>query len=97
VLGFVGIAGFISLVVWGTVWVGSAVIDKKARAMEGIKNALIGIAIALTSFIILNTINPALTFIQDPKAEIANATNTTSSLLGSYMVPTKIPGCCLYN
>ncbi|MBI5913152.1 hypothetical protein HY839_01785 [Candidatus Azambacteria bacterium] len=66
VLSFVGIAGFISLVIWGTVWVGSAVVDNKTRAMEGIKNTLIGIGIALTAFIMLYTINPDLTIIKVP-------------------------------
>lgn len=69
VLGFVGIAGFISLVIWGTVWVGSAVVDKKAMAMDGIKNALTGIGIAFTAFIMLYTINPDLTIIKMPQAD----------------------------
>src|SRR3989344_2411160 len=66
VLSFVGIAGFVSLVIWGTVWVGSAVVDQKTRALEGIKNTLTGIAIALTAFIMLYTINPDLTIIKVP-------------------------------
>lgn len=69
VLSFVGIAGFISIVVWGTVWVSSAVADQKTRALEGIKNTLIGIGIALTAFIMLTTINPDLTVIKIPKIE----------------------------
>jgi len=66
VLGFVGIAGFASLVFWGAVWAGSGIIDKKRQAIDGIKNSLTGIAIALTAFIILNTINPDLTVIKLP-------------------------------
>jgi len=66
VLGFVGIAGFASLVFWGAVWTGSGIIDKKRQAIDGIKNSLTGIAIALTAFIILNTINPDLTIIREP-------------------------------
>ncbi len=64
VLGFVAIAGFISLVWWGTVWTASGVIDKKAAAMEGIQNALKGIAIAFGAYILLATINPDLTVIR---------------------------------
>lgn len=82
VLSFVGIAGFISLVIWGTVWVGSVVVDKKARAMEGIKNTLIGIGIALTAFIILYTINPDLTVIKEPvapKLELAGISQCTKA------------------
>lgn len=66
VLGFVGIAGFASIVVWGAVWAGSGIIDKKRQALDGIKNALYGIGITLTAFIILNTINPDLTVIKLP-------------------------------
>ena len=66
VLGFVGIAGFASLVFWGAVWTGSGIIDKKRQAIDGIKNSLTGIGIALTAFIILNTINPDLTMIKLP-------------------------------
>ena len=66
VLGFVGIAGFASLVFWGAIWTGSGIIDKKRQAVDGIKNSLTGIAIALTAFIILNTINPDLTIIKEP-------------------------------
>ena len=66
VLGLVGIAGFSSLVFWGTVWAGSGVVDKKAQAIAGIKNTLTGIGIALTAFIILTTINPDLIVIKAP-------------------------------
>ena len=61
VLGFVGIAGFVTLVIWGTAWIASGVgPDKKAAALEGIRNSLIGIGIAFLAFIMLNTINPDL-------------------------------------
>lgn len=105
VLGFVGIAGFISLVIWGTVWVGSAVVDQKARALEGIKNTLIGIGIALTAFIMLYTINPDLTVIKTPETAIIDTTNKAKALLekgGGPIVIVSIPpadsqGCCIYN
>lgn len=66
VLGFVGIAGFASIVFWGAVWAGSGVVDKKQQAISGIKSTLTGIGIALTAFIILYTINPDLTVIRAP-------------------------------
>ena len=66
VLGLVGIAGFSSLVFWGAVWAGSGIVDKKAQAIAGIKNTLTGIGIALTAFILLNTINPDLIVIKTP-------------------------------
>lgn len=81
VLGLVGIAGFISLVIWGTVWVGSAVVDKKAMAMERIKTTFIGIGIALTAYIMLNTINPDLAIIKVPTASKLIVATSTQSLI----------------
>lgn len=82
VLGFVGIAGFISLVVWGTVWIASAVIDKKALALEKIKSTLTGIAIALTAFIMLYTINPDLTVIRVPTIDKITVPTIKTTPLG---------------
>lgn len=76
VLGMVGIAAFVSLVVWGTVWTATGIVDKKAMALESIKNTFIGIGIALTAYIVLNTINPALVSIS---AQPPESTNTTIS------------------
>ena len=78
-LGFIGIAGLLSLVIWGTVRVGSAVVDKKTMAMEGIKNTLIGIGIALTAYIMLYTINPDLTIIKVPEAAPLDVTSQTNT------------------
>lgn len=69
VMGFVGIAGVVTLVIWGTVWTASGVVDKKAMAMEGIKNTLYGIGLALSAYIFLYTINPDLTVIKTPTIE----------------------------
>ncbi len=66
-IGLVGIAGFASLVWYGIVWIYSGIAEKKSEAMEGIKNTLIGISLALGSFVILNTINPALVTLTSPK------------------------------
>lgn len=79
VLGIVGIAGFISLVIWGTVWVATGIIDKKQMALESIKNTFIGIGIALTAYIILNTINPDLITLKSPSLQTPEAAKTTSS------------------
>lgn len=76
VLGMVGIAAFVSLVVWGTVWTATGIVDKKAMALESIKNTFIGIGIALTAYIVLNTINPALVSIS---AQPPKSTDTTIS------------------
>lgn len=96
VLGIVGIAGFISLIVWGTVWVGSAVVDNKTRAMEGIKNTLTGIGIALTAFIMLYTINPDLTILKTPTADklATKKSQNTSLPPGALGTSCKINGDC---
>src|SRR3990167_8480838 len=75
VLGLVGIAGFSSLVFWGAVWAGSGIVDKKAQAIAGIKNTLTGIGIALTAFILLNTISPDLIVIKTPNVAGVNITD----------------------
>ncbi len=85
VMGFVGIAGLVTLVIWGTVWTASGVIDKKAMAMDGIKNTLIGIGIALSAFVLLNTINPDLTIIKTPTLDpitLKTKTNQTGCAVG---------------
>jgi len=66
VLGFVGIAGFLSLVWYGVVWISSGIADRKNEALDGIKNTLIGIGLAFTSYLILYAINPQLTVLRTP-------------------------------
>ncbi len=65
-IGLVGIAGFASLVFYGIVWIYSGISEKKSEALEGIKNTFIGILLALSAFIILNTINPRLVTLENP-------------------------------
>jgi len=76
-IGLVGIAGFASLVFYGIVWMYSGISEKKAEAMEGIKNTFIGILLALSAFIILNTINPNLVTLKDPSINLKFSTDTT--------------------
>ena len=100
VLGLVGIAGFSSLVFWGAVWAGSGVVDKKAQAISGIKNTLTGIGIALTAFILLNTINPDLIVIKMP--DVASTTlspSTESNRCGQFRNSTNCmaANCYWYN
>jgi hypothetical protein len=66
-IGLVGIASFASLVFYGIVWIYSGISEKKSEALEGIKNTFIGILLALSAFIILNTINPKLVTLENPK------------------------------
>ncbi len=78
-VGLVGIAGFASLVFYGIVWMYSGVSEKKAEAIEGIKNTFIGILLALSAFIILNTINPTLVTLKDPKFVSFSAEDATKN------------------
>ncbi len=82
VLGFVGIAGLVTLVIWGTVWTASGVIDKKAMAMEGIKNTLMGLGVAFTAYLILFTINPDLTVIRLPPVTPVTINTTKPVVVG---------------
>ena len=67
VLGVIGIAVFASLVFWGVVWISSGIADKRGMALGKIKDAFTGLAIALGAYIILNTINPDLLTLNEPK------------------------------
>lgn len=96
VMGFIGIAGFVTLVIWGTVWTASGVIDKKAAAMEGIKNTLMGIGIALTAYLLLSTINPDLTIISFPNLEKTGLTDLEQKKVDFASLPEYQWGCEAY-
>lgn len=59
-MGAVGIAALYALVLGGVQYVTSSVVDQKADAKDRIIKALIGLAVALGSYLILYTINPDL-------------------------------------
>lgn len=59
-MGTVGIAALFALVLGGVQYITSTVIEQKADAKDRIIKALIGLAIALGSYLILYTINPDL-------------------------------------
>lgn len=98
VLSFVGIAGFVTLVIWGTVWVASSIIDQKARAMEGIRNALIGIGLAFSAYLILAMINQDLTVIRLPRTSQVNITPAPPPPMAAtacpFTVGTVLPTTC---
>ncbi|RJQ37204.1 hypothetical protein C4552_01760 [Candidatus Parcubacteria bacterium] len=60
-LGFVGIAAFFAIVYGGVLYMFSGPnITKVDQAKTWIQNAIFGILLAAASYVILNTINPAL-------------------------------------
>lgn len=59
-LAIAGIAAFGSLVYAGILWIISAAVDQKKKAMEQISNALLGLGLVLGAFLLLQTINPDL-------------------------------------
>lgn len=68
-LGIGGILAFGALVYGGFLWTVSGAIDKKSHAKSIMGNALLGIALLATSYIILHTVNPDLVGPQfDPSA-----------------------------
>jgi len=91
-IGLVGIAGFASLVFYGIVWMYSGVSEKKAEAMEGIKNTFVGIILALSAFIILNTINPNLVSLKDPSFSLNLVKDTGGEYAPIEILGYRIPG-----
>ncbi|HMB65378.1 MAG TPA: pilin, partial [Patescibacteria group bacterium] len=59
-LGIGGVLAFVALVYGGFLWTVSGAVGKKSQAKSIIGNALLGLAILATSYIILHTVNPDL-------------------------------------
>lgn len=59
-LGIVGLSSLFALVYGGVLYIFSGAIESTSEAKRWIKNALWGLLLAATSWLILNTINPEL-------------------------------------
>lgn len=68
-LGIVGAIAFGTIVVGGLYIAFSGAVDKKKEGKEMITSALLGIAILLGSWLILNTINPQIPELKEPGLE----------------------------
>jgi len=81
IIGISGLAAFVMLIWGGIRWMSSAG-DPTATsdAKDRIKQALLGLLLVLSSFIIIQIINPELTILKDPLSGVtAPQTNTQSS------------------
>ncbi len=61
-----GTVAFIRIVYGGILYSYSGVIDRKKEAMGIFKNVAVGMALLMGSYVVLNTINPALTVLKLP-------------------------------
>lgn len=68
-IGIVGILALVQLIRGGILYMVSGAVDQKGAAKEHILNALIGLGLALTSYIILNIVNPTLLELKEPGLE----------------------------
>lgn len=72
-VGIVGVVAAVMIMFNGLKWAGAAGnAEKVGESKQGLIDALVGLAIALISFTILNTINPALTTFEDITFEAPN-------------------------
>ncbi len=65
-----GVAGTLAVVmlIWGGIqWMISGAVDQISKAKETMRNALVGLILVLGSYVLLNTINPALTELALPR------------------------------
>lgn len=67
-----GTVAFIRIVYGGALYSWSVVLDRKKEAIGIFKNVAVGMALLMGSYVILNTINPALTVLALPK--VTNST-----------------------
>lgn len=65
-IGIVGILALVQLIRGGILYMVSGAIDQKNAGKDHIQNALIGLGLALASYLILNTINPTLLELKEP-------------------------------
>ncbi|KKP98134.1 MAG: hypothetical protein US79_C0003G0059 [Parcubacteria group bacterium GW2011_GWC1_38_17] len=65
-IGLVGVLVLIQLIRGGLMYMVSGAVEQKANAKGIITDALIGLVLALASFIIINVLNPRLTIITEP-------------------------------
>jgi hypothetical protein len=60
IIGLIGVLAVVAVVVGGFQYVSSATLGGKTSGRETIQNALIGLGLAISSYLILNSLNPAL-------------------------------------
>ncbi len=79
-IGVVFTFAFLSFLYAGWQYIGSDVITDKAKGKTRLKETMYGVLIALTGFVLLNTINPNILAFQDLDLSLKNPTGNTSFL-----------------
>lgn len=80
-IAIVGIISVIMIMVGGFMYIGIGITptpDNIGKAKQMIANALVGLLLVLTSWLILQTVNPELLRIETPKTIIQKAQNATT-------------------
>lgn len=91
-LAFVGLTAFAAIVFWGikyTMSVGNA--SKTQDAVDGITQAVFGLVLLLSAYLILKTVNPTLVNLKDP--DINTVQQTGGGASGSWGTGTLPAGC----
>ncbi|OGD39034.1 hypothetical protein A2907_01050 [Candidatus Azambacteria bacterium RIFCSPLOWO2_01_FULL_37_9] len=79
-IGLVGVLTLIQLIRGGLMYMVSGAVEQKANAKGIITDALIGLVLALASFIIINVLNPRLTIITEPVLETPSSTEAITEV-----------------
>lgn len=91
-LGASGIAAFVVIVWAGIKYAASEIITSKEEARKDIQNALFGLALLMSAYLILNTINPELVKLQIPSITPLPSGGLNCSRLGESETSDK--PCC---
>lgn len=59
-LGLAAVSAFVMIVYNGILWMASGAVDKKSQAKQGIIDAILGLVLLLSAYLIFNTIDPNL-------------------------------------
>ncbi len=86
IISIIGVLGVIMIVLGGVQYMTTDAISKKEGGKEMISNAIFGLILALVSWLLLNTINPALIEIRlDPPKGLAVVTTGADDLPAPYV------------
>ncbi|MBI2098263.1 MAG: hypothetical protein HYT49_01185 [Candidatus Wildermuthbacteria bacterium] len=88
IVGIAGLAAFVMLIWGGVQWLVSGAIPSQAsEARDKVRNAIIGLLLVLASFLIAQTINPALTIINMDFLSLGDRTSYGRWLFGGSNTP----------
>ncbi len=74
-----GTVAFVRIIYGGILYSWSGVVDRKKEALQVFKNVAIGMALLMGSYLILNTINPALTILSLPNVQQGTASTAPNT------------------